>query len=384
MILEGGAVSPRKPAKVPKPDAKPKSAKQLRALEKKAAALYTPPGHVRIKLLCADGQWRFSAPLKVRGRMKRLAGKLHLAPTLVLKGKKVALSCPVEFNRPWYMTDKTFQDSALGKLKEKVCAGDAGINTAITAAVVDASGTVINRRFIRCDRHDGQRDALMEQIDRKRSQSGSSMRGQPFCHELYERISGIGLEAARYLAREFVAFARANGARILVIENLKGFRPKGRGPRQKRRFHRFEHRRWVQCVKQLAEEFGLRVLEVWPRGTSRWAYDGSGEVTRDKSNAANATFASGKRYNADLNGACNIAARGLAMLLGIKAPVKHTTKALEGSAPCPAIGTGGGKSSPPKERMPLVLSHVWEWFAAQHTGAPTPGPLVTDTALMAT
>ena len=62
-----------------------------------------------------------------------------------------------------------------------------------------------------------------------------------------------------------------------------------------------------------AQEMGLRMLEVNPRGTSRWAYDGSGKVKRSKENAQLATFSTGKQYNADLNGALNIAARGLAM-----------------------------------------------------------------------
>ena len=61
-----------------------------------------------------------------------------------------------------------------------------------------------------------------------------------------------------------------------------------------------------------------------------------------------ATFASGKQYNADLNGALNIAARGLAMLLGILPQNKITT-------------TGTGKSSAPVARMPLVLADIWTY-----------------------
>ena len=41
----------------------------------------------------------------------------------------------------------------------------------------------------------------------------------------------------------------------------------------------------------------------------------SGRFERDRSNARNATFASGKRYNADRNVAHNVAARNLATLL---------------------------------------------------------------------
>lgn len=40
-------------------------------------------------------------------------------------------------------------------------------------------------------------------------------------------------------------------------------------------------------------------------------YDGSGVVLRDSQNYALAKLTSGKRYNADLNGVLNIAARGI-------------------------------------------------------------------------
>ena len=93
-----------------------------------------------------------------------------------------------------------------------------------------------------------------------------------------------------------------------------------------------------------AQELGMRMRQVYARGTSRFAYDGSGKVTRSKENAQLATFATGKRYNADLNGALNIAARGLAMILGIKPKDNQAVT---------------GKSSGAVERMPLVLADIW-------------------------
>ncbi|MDO8769281.1 MAG: hypothetical protein Q7K57_11365 [Burkholderiaceae bacterium] len=46
----------------------------------------------------------------------------------------------------------------------------------------------------------------------------------------------------------------------------------------------------VQCLGFKAQELGLRVLEVYARGTSRWAYDGSGKVARSPQNAQLAQF----------------------------------------------------------------------------------------------
>ena len=289
---------------------------------------------VRIKLLGANGQWRFSAPLKVKGHLKRLPHRLDLSPCLVLKGAKAMLVCPVAVMPPRY---PKFKDVG------RVCAVDVGINTALTAVVVSSSGTVIARTFLTCGRHDGQRDALRERIQEKQSASGRAGRG--FCQDLYRRIAGLSLDAARQLSSQLVAFARAHGAQAFVFEALKGWKPKGRGKAQRKRFHRFQHRALFKAVALRAEELGWRMLEVFAGGTSRWAYDGSGKVVRDAKNAQLATFASGKQYNADLNAANNIAARGLAMLYGMKNPRK---------AKDPSTGT----------RMPWVLADVWAYARA--------------------
>ncbi len=109
--------------------------------------------------------------------------------------------------------------------------------------------------------------------------------------------------------------------------------------------HRFLHRMLVQKVSWLAEEAQVKVAFVAPRGTSAWAYDGSGKVRRDKKNYSLCRFANGKRYNADYNAVSNIAARYLARMLDI-VPRER-----------PAAGTG--KSSGPATRMPFVLADIW-------------------------
>ena len=97
----------------------------------------------------------------------------------------------------------------------------------------------------------------------------------------------------------------------------------------------------------------MRIIEVYPRGTSRWAFDGSGTVSRDKTNAQLATFANKKRFNADLNAAYNIAARGLALLLKIAVP------GLAGNGKSAETG----KSTGPTSRMPIVLADIWAFHA---------------------
>jgi len=298
---------------------------------------------VQVKLLGSDGQWRFSWPLALKGRFKRVlpgSNKMDICPTLVMRGAKVSLACPVELSPPKYLTNK-----ALVAQNHRVCAVDVGINTAATAAIVDSTGTVIARRFLTCGRHNDRRDALATVVASKQSASGTVHRGERHCAALHRRIEGLSRDAARSIASELAAFAAQHGAKVFVIEDLKGWRPKGPSRAMRKRFHRFQHRALVQALAHKAQELGMRMLEVFARGTSRWAYDGSGKVTRSKENAQLATFASGKRYNADLNGALNIAGRGLAMLLGIKPSTEQQA--------------GTGKRSGPVARMPLVLADIW-------------------------
>lgn len=304
---------------------------------------------VQVKLLRADGTWSFSAPLPLKGRFKRLlpaANKMDLCPTLMQRGAKTWLSCPVEVRPPKYLTNKAFAAGA-----HRVCAVDVGINTAAVAAIVDSSGTVIARTFLTCGRHNDRRDALAATIAGKQRLSGSIGKGERHCVALHRHIAGLSLDAARSVASNLAAFADRHGAKAFVIEDLKGWRPKGPSKAMRKRFHRFQHRALIKALGHKAQEMGARVLEVFARGTSRWAYDGSGKVRRSKENAQLATFTSGKRYNADLNGALNIAARGLAMLLGLK-PSKDRTEGQEQQAVA-------GKSSGPVERMPLVLADIW-------------------------
>jgi IS605 OrfB family transposase len=286
---------------------------------------------VQIKLLGADGLWRFSAPLRVRGRIKRLSPDKALSPALVQRGAQVSLSCPVALKAPSVIASKHLH---------RVCAVDVGINTAVTAAVVSSTGTVIARTFLTCDRHNDLRDRLAHRIADKQSQTGRV--GPGFCQDLFRRIAGLSLDAARQLSAELIAFARKHGAQALIFERLKGWKPKGQSRVQRKRFHRFQHRMLFKHAGFKAEEMGLKVVEVHAAGTSRWAYDGSGKVVRSPKNAQLATFPTGKCYNADLNAAYNIAARGIAALLNIK---KADT----------------GKSSGSAARIPLVLADVWRY-----------------------
>ncbi|WP_254658036.1 hypothetical protein [Pleurocapsa sp. PCC 7327] len=147
-------------------------------------------------------------------------------------------------------------------------------------------------------------------------------------------------------------FALSQGASVIVFENLKDWKPKAGKKRSplKQRFHGWLHQLWVQLTENKFVEMRGKVELVCPRGTSSWAYDGSGQLKRSQDNYTLATFQSGKRYHADLNSSQNITARHWAHLLKL---AYRNGRQLSSS-----------QSSGSKSRMPITLSHLWEGEAA--------------------
>jgi len=76
-------------------------------------------------------------------------------------------------------------------------------------------------------------------------------------------------------------------------------------------------------------ELGGRVVFVNPRGTSSYAYDGSGKLKRSSRNYELALFASGKQYNCDLSASYNVGARFILKLCGGNSPEN-----LQGKSSC--------------------------------------------------
>jgi len=227
----------------------------------------------------------------------------------------------VKFNgRQWGLSlPEQFKPVAPARTPKRVLAVDVGINTAATWAVVDDQGTVHARGFLR--RSDKDREhRLMQRIRskaRKQTRHGSRL-PVGFCVRDHRRLKRLADNQAHQISRKLVNLAMAHDCEAVVAENLKGWRPKAGRKRSamKARFHRWFHRMLVNRIQSKGREVGLRSVLVYARGTSAQAFDGSGPVKRNASNYSLCTFASGKRYHADLNAAYNIAARGLVVFQG--------------------------------------------------------------------
>lgn len=319
---------------------------------------------VHIKLLdrkSGDWLWRRAAVVR-RGKRHGTHGAVPKSPALVVRGSSLSLVQPYEFPRPKLGTGSV----------DRVCSVDQGINKQATCSIIAADGTVIARKFIHLGAHIDRRDKALHAIQTKARQTmgqgGKLSKG--FCRTLYRRAQGLNLYLARELSRQIMVFATAHGAKVVVFEDLKYFRPKGGAKRSnlKQKFHGWLHRLVVKQAVQTAEEKGLRIGFVFARGTSSWAYDGSGRVVRERFNYGRARFTSGKEYDCDLSASYNIAARWFA---------RHIeTSPARGKTGWPVRGkrTGASRASTTGPRTPVTLSSLWSIPQQVAAWKPRPQP----------
>ncbi len=124
-------------------------------------------------------------------------------------------------------------------------------------------------------------------------------------------INGLRKQINQDTANQIVDFAKQYNAKYIVFENLSKMKiPKGFYGAKK---FRFKLNYWDKIkIQSLTEDKshknGIRISRVLARGISKYAYDGSGEVTRNVKKDI-CKFPSGKEYHSDLNASYNIASR---------------------------------------------------------------------------
>ncbi|WP_293082230.1 transposase [Moorena sp. SIO3H5] len=235
-----------------------------------------------------------------------IAGNKMLSPSLILNAKSCHLSVPFDCKPPKRKPNKN------------VVAVDLGINTTATVTVVTFDGTVIHREFIHPGRDIDRRDKRLKSVSTRASQTmgkgGNLHKG--FCSNTYRKCRNINQQISHIVSKGIVQIAQQFNSDAIVFENLKGWKARGGRKRShlRQRFHGWLKAMIRDFTEMKWRELGGKVIDVVAAYTSKLAYDGSGTVKRDSKNYALATFPSGKRINADLNGAYNIAARGILKL----------------------------------------------------------------------
>lgn len=225
--------------------------------------------------------------------------ELSLADVLNI-GKDFSLSdaaCPVlrKHGRRFSLSFASETESKLPEKKREycICAVDIGVSNAAVCSIIRSDGTVTGRKFISFP---GEEDRLERIInERRKAHSASKCR----THRLDRFLVNHNESISRMTAAAIAEYASSEGASVIVMEHLNpGGKAKGS---KKERLHLWRKRDVIKRTEALAHKRVMRFSTVYAPGTSRYAFDGSGAVTRDKDNISLCTFTTGKRYNADLS-----------------------------------------------------------------------------------
>lgn len=192
-------------------------------------------------------------------------------------------------------------------LKErKILSVDLGINTDATCSVVKSDGTVLARKFINFASEKDHLYHTLNKIKKVQQKYGSHN-----TTKLWRYATNHNINLSRKIAGAIVDYAVQQNVDVIVLEHfdMKG---KLRGSK-KQRLHLWRKKSILQMVEHKAHKCSIRVSTVCAWGTSRLAFDGSGEVLRGREANLDTyelcRFNNGKVYNCDLSASYNIGAR---------------------------------------------------------------------------
>lgn len=246
--------------------------------------------------LFRDGDWKWHVFNLSQADVRSIEKEFDLAdakcPVLKRHGQRFSLSFAFETNAELPKKDKK---------EYSICAVDIGINNAAVCSIMKEDGTVTARRFITFTGEEDRFNRIVN--ERKKAHSLSKCR----THRLDRFLKNHNENLARLTSSAIVEFASSEGATVIVMENLN-ITGKVKGSK-KERLHLWRKKDVSKRVEALAHRKGIRFSTVWTAGTSKYAFDGSGQVKRDKDNFSQCTFSNGKRYNTDLSASYNIGAR---------------------------------------------------------------------------
>lgn len=249
--------------------------------------------YVKANIMPSDYKWLKSH----KGEF--LFQDLSYAPVLKWNGRKLTMQFLFE------------SKVELPDITKRICAVDLGINTHAVCVIMNEDGTILARKFITVAGVEDHIRSLTRQA--RKHQSKGDQKKKRKCYHLR---SGYQTHLINELAHQIVEFAVEHGADCLVMEYLdfrgskKGKKSKKKKTIEKRtRLTAWNYGAITDKLEALAHANAMRFSRVCARNSSKLAFDGSGEITRDNKHAQNCTFTSGKQYNTDLNAAYNIGAR---------------------------------------------------------------------------
>ena len=186
---------------------------------------------------------------------------------------------------------------------QKICSVDLGLNSDAVCTIMTSDGTVHARKFINFACEKDQLWHLCNRIKKQQRKYGPQSVKRKWSYATY-----LNNELSVKIATAIVEFAKLHEADVIVFEylDMKGNKSRGKNAQ---RLHLWRKNGIQELVAHKAHRNGMRISHICAWGTSKLAFDGSGEVKRDDNNRALATFQNGKQYNCDLSASYNIGAR---------------------------------------------------------------------------
>lgn len=246
-----------------------------------------------------DNDWKYEEFKLKKNDLKyinKINGKRY-NPEIKIIGKKIYIKFTFEIE------DLKLQDKELNK--RIICGVDLGVNNDATISIMNYEGTILGRHFINTNNKD-----LMNHLLNKKRKIQRNSGNYKYLRNLHinNKINSINKNIVNHTVNQIIKICLSYGVDVIVFENLRHkFKRAKRSFRA--RLHRWRKIAIYNKAYEMAHRNGIRVSTVNPNGTSRYAYDGSGEVGRDNDNYSICKFVSGKTYNCDLSASYNIAAR---------------------------------------------------------------------------
>lgn len=186
---------------------------------------------------------------------------------------------------------------------QRICAVDLGLNSDAVCSIMSADGTVLARKFINFPSEKDHLWHVLNRIRRYQREHGSQN-----VQSFWKYARRLNDELAKKISSAIIDFAVLYSVDCIVFEYLDFRGRKAKGSKAQR-LHMWRKNGIQQYVEHKAHRCGIHISRICAWGTSKLAFDGSGEVVRDETNRALCTFQSGKRYNCDLSASYNIGAR---------------------------------------------------------------------------
>lgn len=186
---------------------------------------------------------------------------------------------------------------------QRICAVDLGLNSDAVCSIMSADGTVLARKFINFPSEKDHLWHVLNRIRRYQREHGSQN-----VQSFWKYARRLNDELAKKISSAIIDFAVLYSVDCIVFEYLDFRGRKAKGSKEQR-LHMWRKNGIQQYVEHKAHRCGIHISRICAWGTSKLAYDGSGEVVRDETNRALCAFQSGKRYNCDLSASYNIGAR---------------------------------------------------------------------------